>query len=262
MRLGAVALLLSLLGTGALRADEIADLASRIEELARKEAPLPRRDTAERAARLLSPTRPELAAKFRALEDVAELIDVPQPVTLPALPATGPELESAVQRLVRQVEESGDDPASYEALAMIVRTNDLSAGLDNPSIRARIALADLADLLHPDFVLTGLDGRQIHLNDYRGKTVLLAFWATWCIPCRDELARLERIRAASKDIVVLAISHEDPAIVRDFLREHPYRLPIYIDAGHKLSDRFHIDMVPTTLELGPDGRLKSNGRLK
>jgi len=248
--------LVALLAIITLRADEIADLAARLEELARKEAPLPRHDTAERAERLLAPTRPELAAKFRALKSDTELIEVPQPIPVPALPASGPDLEDVVQRLVEQVEQSGDDPASYEALATIVRTNNLSAGLDNPSIRARIALADLADLLHPDYVLTGLDGRQIHLNDYRGRTVLLAFWATWCIPCRDELARLERVRAASKDLVVLAISHEDPAIVRDFLREHPYRLPMYIDAGHKLSDRFHIDMVPTTLELGPDGRLK------
>jgi hypothetical protein len=78
-----------------------------------------------------------------------------------------------VQRLVEEVERNGDDPAAYLALAEVIRERQLSAGQDNPSIRARIALLDLDELLNP--VLTRLDGTRVRLNDYRYKPVLLAF---------------------------------------------------------------------------------------
>ena len=56
------------------------------------------------------------------------------------------------------MEHSGDDPAAYFALAAVIRAHQLSAGLDNPSIRARIALADLNELLNA--ILTRLDGTE------------------------------------------------------------------------------------------------------
>jgi thiol-disulfide isomerase/thioredoxin len=246
---------IALLAGACLYGDDIAEMAARVEELARKEAPLPRYETARRAEAMLAQARPDLAARFRALEADPVLVDVPQPLVMPALPSGGRALEDVVARLVEEVEHNGDDPGSYDALAAIIRQHDLAAGLDNASIRARIALADLNDLLHPDYVLTGLDGRKVRLSEYRGKTVLLTFWATWCIPCRAELARLEKVRATSHT-EVLAISHEDPEVVRKFLAAHPYRLPVYIDAGHKLSDRLHIDTIPATLTMGADGRLE------
>jgi peroxiredoxin len=250
MRLLCVALLWAV----AARADDVADVARRIVELARKEAPLPRAETVRRAEALLRETRPELAHEFRGLELKPELVNAPAPVVLNELPSDPKALEQAVARLVDQVEHSGDDPASYDKLAAIIRKNGLSAGLDNPSIRARIALAELDEALHPDYVLMGLDGKQVRLSDFRGKRVMLTFWATWCIPCRAELARMERMRAASKDVVALAVSHEPVETVREFLAAHPYRVPVYIDEGHKLSDHFQIDMIPATVVIGADGR--------
>lgn len=246
--------LLALLGVAAVYADDVSELAARIEDLASKEAPLPRLDTARRAERLLAATRPDLAARFRKLEGAPQLVDAPTRIAIPALPAGGAALENAVQRLVEKVEHSGDDPASYDALAAIIRKRGLGAGLDNPSIRARIALADLNDLVHP--ALVSLDGRQIHLSDYRGKPVLLVFWATWCIPCREELARLERLQAYSKDLVVLAVSYEPADTVRKFLREYHYDVPIYLDPGHRLSDHFHVDHIPAAFRVDADGRAR------
>ncbi len=118
---------------------------------------------------------------------------------------------------------------------MVIREQELSAGLDNPSIRSRIALLDLDELLNP--VLMKLDGARVRLNDYRRKPVLLAFWATWCVPCRAELARLEGLAGG---VTVLAISWEPVTTVREFLEEHPLKLTVLIDEGHKLSDRLHV----------------------
>lgn len=232
-----------LLAVSPIMADEVTDMTARIEALAVKEPPLPRADTLRRAAKMLGSSYPELAGRFRALASCVSGGDVPHHFPLPELAADGAILE----RLVEQVEHAGDDPAAYNALAAVIRAKQLSAGLDNPSIRARIALADLGEVLDP--ILTGLDGTEVRLSDYRNKTVLLAFWATWCVPCRAELSKLEKISATSPDLVVLGVTREPRETVRDFLRDHPYQLQMFIDSGHKLSDRFHVDTLPATVRL-------------
>jgi hypothetical protein len=232
-----------LLAGCALCADEIDELAARIEALAAKEPLRPRVDTLRRAARMLASSRPDIASHFQALASCVSGGGASKRFPLPELAANS----AALERVVEQVEHAGDDPSAYDALVAVIRANQLSAGLDNPSIRARIALADLGELLDP--ALTSLDGKRVRLSDYRSKTVLLAFWATWCIPCRAELSKLEKI--ASPDFVVLAVSWEPRETVRDFLREHPYRLAMFIDPGHKLSDRFHVDTLPATIQLEP-----------
>ena len=230
-----------LLAVFAAAADEVDDMAARIEALATKEPLLPRADTLRRAAKMLESSRPELSAHFRALASCISSGDAPRRFPLPELAG------AALERLVQDVEHAGDDPAAYDALAAVIRAKQLSAGLDNPSIRARIALADLSELLDP--ILAGLDGVEVRLSRYRTKPVMLAFWATWCVPCRAELSKLETMTSA--DLFVLAVSGEPLETVTEFLRQHPYHLSIFIDAGHKLSDRFHVDTLPAAIRLEP-----------
>ncbi len=224
-------------------AGDVEELAARIEFLAAKEPAVPRLDTLRRAATLLKPVNPCLAAHFQALAAEVEPALTPRRLKLPAVVSSN----SAINALVQRIEHEGDDPAAYEALAEIIRARQLSAGLDNPSIRARIALLDLADLLDPP--LTALDGAQLRLSFYREKTVVIAFWATWCVPCRAELARLES--QVTDEMTVLAVSRESSQTVRAFLREHPYKLIFLADPRHKLADRFHIDALPATVTLEP-----------
>ncbi|MGA2600085.1 MAG: TlpA disulfide reductase family protein [Bryobacteraceae bacterium] len=216
-------LALVFLAVAALRAGDVEDLVARIKALAAREAPRARADTLDRLSGLMGGGPVEFASR----------LDLPGNVD--------------VQRLVEEVEHNGDDPAAYLALAAVIRERQLSAGQDSPSIRARVALLDLDELLNP--VLLRLDGTRVRLNDYRGKRVLLAFWATWCVPCRAELARLEAM--APGDFAVLAISREPLATVRTFLEKHPSKLPMFIDAGHKLGDRLGVDTIPKIVALEP-----------
>ncbi|MBL8743174.1 MAG: TlpA family protein disulfide reductase, partial [Myxococcales bacterium] len=75
--------------------------------------------------------------------------------------------------------------------------------------------------LAPDFTLPTLDGGQVRLADYKGKTIVLNFWASWCAPCRDEMPSLARLALAlegRKDIVLLTVSvDEEPQAIRDTL---------------------------------------------
>ncbi|MBU6249356.1 MAG: TlpA family protein disulfide reductase [Xanthomonadaceae bacterium] len=117
----------------------------------------------------------------------------------------------------------------------------------------------------PDLALMGTDGRQHRLSDYRGKRVLLNFWASWCGPCLEEmpaLAQAAREHAGSATVVGVAMDNPDRA--RAFLAAHPVDYPILLGelASPSTSLRFGdtAQVLPYSALLGPDGRLLATRR--
>jgi peroxiredoxin len=82
----------------------------------------------------------------------------------------------------------------------------------------------------PALELPDLQGRTRRLADYRGRRVLLNFWASWCEPCLNELPALDRAQAkfAEKGGIVLGIAMDDPKRIRAFLTDHPVHYPILL----------------------------------
>jgi peroxiredoxin len=81
----------------------------------------------------------------------------------------------------------------------------------------------------PDFALTDLGGRTLHLSDYRGKVVLLNFWATWCGPCLEEMPHLSAWQRdyGAAGLQVIGISMDDEAApVRRLLAKNPVLYPV------------------------------------
>jgi peroxiredoxin len=110
----------------------------------------------------------------------------------------------------------------------------------------------------PDFTLKTLDGSQIKLSDLRGQTILLSYWATWCIPCLEELPALNGLQEEYRDrgLVILTInSIEQDRMdkVQALVSELGLSLPILLDEGNAVYDRYQILFFPSSFIIGPDG---------
>lgn len=124
---------------------------------------------------------------------------------------------------------------------------------------ARQTLPGFLDKPAPAFTLPDVDGNLHQLSDYRGKVVVLNFWATWCPPCRYEMPAMERLRQQVQGdaIVVLAINvGEDEDTVFEFTGSYPVEFPLLLDQQGKVIEDYPVVGLPTTYIIGPQGRIR------
>jgi thiol-disulfide isomerase/thioredoxin len=108
----------------------------------------------------------------------------------------------------------------------------------------------------PLFVLRDANGREHRLEDYRGKVVLLNFWATWCEPCRNEMPSLDRLgkALAGQPFAILAIDlGESDAAVKRFLEQVPVGFPVLLDRDMAVSKGWSVRLLPVTIVLDAEG---------
>ena len=110
----------------------------------------------------------------------------------------------------------------------------------------------------PDFTVTTFDGQTMSLSDLRGQVVVVNFWASWCIPCKDEAPVLQAAweRYRDQDVVILGVAYVDtPANSLAFIDEYSITYPNASDAGTRVSDAYHITGVPETFIVDRDGNI-------
>ncbi len=109
----------------------------------------------------------------------------------------------------------------------------------------------------PDFSLQAPDGKIVNLSDYRGKVVMVHFWATWCPPCVDEMPTLENLYRTlkGKDFVILAISvdEEGAGAVTAFMRKNRLSLPVFLDPSRIVSGLYGTFKLPETYIVDREG---------
>ena len=122
----------------------------------------------------------------------------------------------------------------------------------------------------PDFEVTLLSGKTVKLSDYRGKRVLLNFWATWCGPCQREMPDIQKLYEKygknTGDVIVLGVANPktkdapnnqdqaEPGIVQ-YLSENGYSYPVLMDRTGALFSAYGITSFPTTFMIDQEGNV-------
>uniref|UniRef100_A0A7C5Z7D7 TlpA family protein disulfide reductase n=1 Tax=Caldicellulosiruptor owensensis TaxID=55205 RepID=A0A7C5Z7D7_9FIRM len=107
-----------------------------------------------------------------------------------------------------------------------------------------------------NFKLVSVDGKEYSLSDFRGKKVLLNFFATWCPPCRAEIPDFERFYKENRDVILIGINiQEDKATVEEFLNSMGVTYPVLLDRDGKVSAQFGIEGIPTTFLIDENGKI-------
>ena len=111
----------------------------------------------------------------------------------------------------------------------------------------------------PALALKDLDGRAHRLADYKGKVVLINFWATWCAPCRDEMPSIQRLKEklGGQPFVVLAINLDEPeSRIRKFLSQMKVDFTILLDPERRVAKAWDARILPASFIVGGDGRVR------
>ena len=114
--------------------------------------------------------------------------------------------------------------------------------------------------LAPDFRLMDLHGKAVSLSDYRGKVVLLNFWATWCGPCKIEMPGMEAMyrNLHSKGLEILAVSvdQQGPAVTRPFQEALGLSFPILHDLDYEVGLTYGARTLPMTFAIDRQGVIR------
>lgn len=137
-----------------------------------------------------------------------------------------------------------------------------SGYLSSPQRKLEILDGMLLDQLAPDFSLPKLDGSEVTLSQFQGQPVLLNFWASWCVPCREEMPVLvsayERYKNQGLVILGMNLTEQDTLPeVQSFVDEFEISYPVVLDEpGHVTNDSYGLLGLPMTVFVNREGIVK------
>jgi peroxiredoxin len=172
-----------------------------------------------------------------------------------------------------QTKHFGPEPAQSEPVAEPVQSEPVTKPVQyGPVITAKVSLSDIIKAARtwrpaytswygkpaPDFTLADLAGKKHKLSDYRGKDVLLVFWATWCPPCKREIPGLIELRrtVGEDKLAMLAISDETLGLVKKFVAQAKINYTVLIDPDTLPGPYNTINSIPSSFFINPEGKIK------
>lgn len=155
-----------------------------------------------------------------------------------------------VDQVILKDKELGSGTVQVDGYEKLAEPQSIPIGLE-PEHRA------------PEIILSNLNGEKVSLEDFKGKKILLNFWATWCPPCKEEMPDMETLYKENKenDFVVLGVNmtntESSEEKVAAFVEEYGLTFPILMDKNGKVSHAYELLSYPTTYFIDSDGIIRS-----
>jgi peroxiredoxin len=112
----------------------------------------------------------------------------------------------------------------------------------------------------PGFTLQSSTGEQVSLESLKGKVVMVNFWATWCVPCRQEMPHLqalyERYESLGFELLAVNVEKNNAEGARKWLEETPVTFPVLLDGNNQVSKLYKVQTMPSTVLIGRDGTMR------
>ena len=136
-------------------------------------------------------------------------------------------------------------------------TINFSNAFEKPNLKNLVLLKN--PKLYEDVIFRDANQKNVNLDDFKGKLVVLNFWATWCAPCKEEMPSLDNLQSNTKlnnlKIFPINIGQEDTSKAEFFFKELNIKnLDIYYDAPITLAKKFSLRGVPTTILFDKEGK--------
>ena len=124
-------------------------------------------------------------------------------------------------------------------------------------------VGDVRGVIAPNFDLASLDGRRVKLSDYRGKAVLLNFWATWCSPCKVEMPWFVDLQKkyGTDGLVILGVAMDDSETpkIAEFASEMGVNYPVLLGTDKVAEDYGNVEFLPTSFYIDREGKIIGKG---
>tara|TARA_B100000768_G_C10980220_1_gene249479 strand:- start:18 stop:533 length:516 start_codon:yes stop_codon:yes gene_type:complete len=135
-------------------------------------------------------------------------------------------------------------------------TINFGFALEKPDLKNLVLIKN--PKIYEDIIFKDINQKNVDLNDFKGKLIILNFWATWCVPCKEEMPSLDDLQSNTKlsnlKIFPINIGQEDVSKSEFFFKSLNIKnLEIYIDAPITLAKKFSLRGVPTTILFNKEG---------
>lgn len=133
------------------------------------------------------------------------------------------------------------------------------------SAQAQEQSAQESEFAAPDFTVYDGDGNEVHLSDYKGKPVVLNFWATWCYYCKEEMPDFDRAYEKYPDVQFLMVNatdgvQETMASAKEYVEQEGFQFDVFFDTNFDAVNAYQVSGFPATFFIDGNGNLVTYGR--